>query len=147
MRALALAFLAAPTFGATPSTANFSWNWEAVSSLDASVTGAGSLTIDEADAITLTDVDTANGSIAITAAGALAAVDVAASGGSVSLTSTGATGSIATTVVSGTGVTLVADACATYTPERHEAALRAYGGYCWISDTDTVVARVNALTA
>ncbi len=44
-------------------------------------------------------------------------------------------------------VTLVADACATYTPERHEAALRAYGGYCWITDTDTVVARVNALTA
>ncbi|MEI2687153.1 MAG: isochorismatase family cysteine hydrolase [Cypionkella sp.] len=42
-------------------------------------------------------------------------------------------------------VTLVHDACATYTPERHEAALRAYGGYCWITDTDTVVARVNAL--
>ena len=42
-------------------------------------------------------------------------------------------------------VTLVKDACATYTPERHEAALRAYGGYCWITDTDTVVARVNAL--
>ncbi|HET7798172.1 MAG TPA: hypothetical protein VFK72_09825, partial [Nevskia sp.] len=34
----------------------------AIASLDASVTGAGSLTIDEADAITLTDVDTANGS-------------------------------------------------------------------------------------
>ena len=44
-------------------------------------------------------------------------------------------------------VTLVADACATYAPERHDAALRAYGGYCWISDTDTVVARVSALTA
>ena len=42
-------------------------------------------------------------------------------------------------------VTLVHDACATYTPERHEAALRAYGGYCWITDTDTVVARVTAL--
>ncbi|WP_415182337.1 isochorismatase family cysteine hydrolase [Phaeovulum sp.] len=42
-------------------------------------------------------------------------------------------------------VTLVHDACATYTPERHEAALRAYGGYCWITDTDTVVARINAL--
>ena len=42
-------------------------------------------------------------------------------------------------------VTLVQDACATYTPERHEAALRAYGGYCWITDTDTVVARVTAL--
>lgn len=42
-------------------------------------------------------------------------------------------------------VTLVHDACATYTPERHEAALRAYGGYCWITDTDTVVARLAAL--
>lgn len=44
-------------------------------------------------------------------------------------------------------VTLVHDACATHTPERHEAALRAYGGYCWITDTDTVVARLNALNA
>lgn len=42
-------------------------------------------------------------------------------------------------------VTLVHDACATYTPERHEAALRAYGGYCWITDTDTVVSRLEAL--
>ncbi len=42
-------------------------------------------------------------------------------------------------------VTLVEDACATYTPERHEAALRAYGGYCWITDADTVVARLAAL--
>lgn len=42
-------------------------------------------------------------------------------------------------------VTLVEDACATYTPERHAAALRAYGGYCWITDTDTVVARLAAL--
>ena len=44
-------------------------------------------------------------------------------------------------------VTLVHDACATDTPERHEAALRAFGGYCWITDTDTVVARINALHA
>lgn len=44
-------------------------------------------------------------------------------------------------------VTLVDDACATYTPERHQAALRAYGGYCWITDTDTVVARLAALAA
>ena len=44
-------------------------------------------------------------------------------------------------------VTLVDDACATYTPERHQAALRAYGGYCWITDTDTVVARLAALHA
>ena len=44
-------------------------------------------------------------------------------------------------------VTLVQDACATYSPERHEAALRAYGGYCRITDTDTVVARIAALNA
>lgn len=44
-------------------------------------------------------------------------------------------------------VTLVEDACATYTPERHTAALRAYGGYCWITDTETVVTRLNALNA
>ncbi|HET7798173.1 MAG TPA: filamentous hemagglutinin N-terminal domain-containing protein [Nevskia sp.] len=62
----------------------------AIASLDASVTGAGNLTIDEADAITLVDVDTANGAIAITAAGAVTATDVAATGGSASLTSTGA---------------------------------------------------------
>ncbi|MGB8812634.1 MAG: isochorismatase family cysteine hydrolase [Paracoccaceae bacterium] len=42
-------------------------------------------------------------------------------------------------------VTVVEDACATYTSERHAAALRAYGGYCWITDTDTVVARMAAL--
>ncbi|KAB2703248.1 isochorismatase family cysteine hydrolase [Brucella lupini] len=43
-------------------------------------------------------------------------------------------------------VTVVHDACATYTQERHEAALNAYAGYCWITDTDTVLARLNALT-
>jgi len=42
-------------------------------------------------------------------------------------------------------VTLVADACATYSAERHQAALRAFGGYCWISDTATVEARLRAL--
>ena len=42
-------------------------------------------------------------------------------------------------------VTLVADGCATYSQDRHDAALRAFGGYCWITDTDTVVARLAAL--
>jgi len=42
-------------------------------------------------------------------------------------------------------VTCVSDACATYTQERHEGALRAFGGYCWISDTATVEARLRAL--
>jgi biuret amidohydrolase len=38
-------------------------------------------------------------------------------------------------------VTCVADACAAATPERHEGALAAFGGYCWITDTATVVER------
>ncbi|BCG95164.1 cysteine hydrolase family protein [Mesorhizobium sp. 131-2-1] len=42
-------------------------------------------------------------------------------------------------------VTCVSDACATATPERHDGALKAFGGYCWITDTDTVVARFEAL--
>ena len=42
-------------------------------------------------------------------------------------------------------VTVVDDACATYSQERHEAALRAYSGYCWITDTETVVNRLAAL--
>ncbi|WP_077966337.1 isochorismatase family cysteine hydrolase [Ensifer adhaerens] len=42
-------------------------------------------------------------------------------------------------------VTVVNDACATYSQERHDAALRAYAGYCWTTDTDTVVSRLNGL--
>ena len=42
-------------------------------------------------------------------------------------------------------VTVVEDACATYTQERHDAAMRAYSGYCWITNTDTVVRRLTAL--
>ncbi len=45
-------------------------------SLDVSVTGLGVIRIDELDAVTLTDIDTANGSITITAGGAISAVDV-----------------------------------------------------------------------
>lgn len=44
-------------------------------------------------------------------------------------------------------VTCVADACASHTPERHDAAVRAFGGYCWITDTATVVSRFDALGA
>lgn len=43
-------------------------------------------------------------------------------------------------------VTLAEDACATYTQERHEAALKAFGGYCWVTNTDTIVQRLNAMT-
>ncbi|MGU9852673.1 isochorismatase family cysteine hydrolase [Pseudomonas koreensis] len=39
-------------------------------------------------------------------------------------------------------VTLVEDACATYTPARHDACLNAIKGYCWITDTQTVLGRL-----
>ena len=42
-------------------------------------------------------------------------------------------------------VTCVRDACTTYTEARHEGALKAFGGYCWISDTSEVVRRFEAL--
>ncbi len=42
-------------------------------------------------------------------------------------------------------VTVVDDACATYSQERHEAALRAYSGYCWITNTENVIGRLAAL--
>lgn len=42
-------------------------------------------------------------------------------------------------------VTCVADACAAPTPERHENALRAFGGYCWLAGTDEVERRFRAL--
>ena len=36
----------------------------------------------------------------------------------------------------------VSDACATYTAERHQAALRAFGGYCRTLDTETAIALI-----
>ncbi|HWN67972.1 MAG TPA: isochorismatase family cysteine hydrolase [Haliangium sp.] len=44
-------------------------------------------------------------------------------------------------------VTLIDDACATYSEERHRAAVKAFGGYCWVTNTETVLARLKALTA
>jgi biuret amidohydrolase len=44
-------------------------------------------------------------------------------------------------------VSVPGDACATYTQARHEGALQAYGGYCWVTDTNTIVARINAIGA
>jgi len=41
-------------------------------------------------------------------------------------------------------VAVPGDACATYTQERHDGALRAYGGYCWVTDTATVLSRMGA---
>lgn len=44
-------------------------------------------------------------------------------------------------------VTLVEDACATYSAERHHACLNAIKGYCWITDTDTVLGRLREMQA
>ena len=41
-------------------------------------------------------------------------------------------------------VSMPADASGAYSDARHEGALRAFGGYCWITDTVTVVERLNA---
>lgn len=43
-------------------------------------------------------------------------------------------------------VTCPGDACATYTQERHDAALRAFGGYGWITDTAAVLGRLGAMS-
>lgn len=42
-------------------------------------------------------------------------------------------------------VTCVSDACASVTQERHDTALKAFGGYCWVTDTNTVIARIEVL--
>lgn len=44
-------------------------------------------------------------------------------------------------------VTLVEDACATYSAERHHACLNAIKGYCWITDTDSVLGRLQEMQA
>lgn len=44
-------------------------------------------------------------------------------------------------------VTCVSDACAAASEERHRTALNAFGGYCWVADTDTVVDRFKKLGA
>jgi nicotinamidase-related amidase len=47
----------------------------------------------------------------------------------------------------GFAVTCVGDACAAAAAERHANALVAFGGYCWLADTDTVAARFRAMGA
>ncbi|MBW1676093.1 MAG: cysteine hydrolase [Deltaproteobacteria bacterium] len=44
-------------------------------------------------------------------------------------------------------VTLVSDACGTYTQERHEASLRAIKGYCRQVTTDELIAEIERLTS
>jgi len=42
-------------------------------------------------------------------------------------------------------VTCVSDACCAASQERHDGALKAFGGYCWVTDTDTVVGRMQTM--
>jgi len=44
-------------------------------------------------------------------------------------------------------ITLVSDACCTYTKERHDVSLRALKGYCRQVTTDALVGELNSLTA
>jgi nicotinamidase-related amidase len=43
-------------------------------------------------------------------------------------------------------VSLPEDACATYSQERHDNALKAFGGYCWVTDTATVLRRIEDIS-
>ncbi|MDQ0322951.1 nicotinamidase-related amidase [Pararhizobium capsulatum DSM 1112] len=43
-------------------------------------------------------------------------------------------------------VTCVTDACAASSQERHDGALKAFGGYCWTADTDIVVGRLSQMS-
>jgi hypothetical protein len=75
-----------------------------VASSDLSVTGAGSISIDELDAIVLTDLDTANGTITVTSAGAMTATDIqAGTNNNISLTTTVGDVTGLGTVSAGTG--------------------------------------------
>jgi nicotinamidase-related amidase len=42
-------------------------------------------------------------------------------------------------------VSVPEDACATYTQARHDNALNAYRGYCWITDARTVIERIDQI--
>src|SRR5205085_12277458 len=42
-------------------------------------------------------------------------------------------------------VSVPEDASATYSQERHDNAIRAFGGYCWVTDTATVLSRLAVL--
>lgn len=44
-------------------------------------------------------------------------------------------------------VTCVSDACAAASQQRHDTALNAFGGYCWVADTGTIVDRLSAMGA
>ncbi|WP_342629531.1 isochorismatase family cysteine hydrolase [Nguyenibacter vanlangensis] len=42
-------------------------------------------------------------------------------------------------------VLLAEDACATYSQDRHDAALRAFGGYCVVTSTSDILARIEEI--
>jgi nicotinamidase-related amidase len=42
-------------------------------------------------------------------------------------------------------VSMPEDASATYAQERHDAAIKAFGGYCWVTDSATVIRRLEAI--
>lgn len=44
-------------------------------------------------------------------------------------------------------VALAEDACATYSDERHGNALKAFGGYCWVTRTQDIISRLEQITA
>ena len=44
-------------------------------------------------------------------------------------------------------VTCVSDACCAASQERHDGALKAFGGYCWVTDTATVIERMTQMKA
>ncbi len=46
----------------------------------------------------------------------------------------------------GYAVTCVRDACAAPSALRHDAALAAFGGYCWLANTETVSARFRSMS-
>ncbi len=42
-------------------------------------------------------------------------------------------------------VSVPEDACATYSQERHDAALKAFGGYCWVTSTASILERFGSM--
>ncbi len=74
-----------------------------VSSLTATIGGTASLTVNENDAVTLADVDTADGSITVAAGGTVTATDVVAGGASNDVIISATTGDILLGAVTATG--------------------------------------------
>ena len=74
-----------------------------VVSANISVSGTGSITIDELDALTLTDVDTIDGTISVSTGGAIVATDVVSVGTTKDVTLTSASGAVTGTLIKSSG--------------------------------------------